>query len=249
MFRIQLNTDPGNPEPSNRPNEVNNIFEFSTQAVLIEGKLVIGSRAMAPGVASENTFSLKTMMIYCAGITAPKTMEKAPGGGPLLRAVADRKINQPMMMACLISHFEHLRDMALNRVCLLKATITEVILTYPNFLSGGEHTGDFRKFCHFYVDLIYGVWKAQRPCPSFELVSEGRAVALHVCEAFSVEDADCLFNRTAFFAELQDLVVGGSLNLKFFDGGGSTVVSPSSVLSEIFLAGPSAYKYLRTLRT
>lgn len=58
----------------------------------------------------------------------------------------------------------------------------------------------------------------------FEIVSKGQAVALYICDAFQIEDSDCLFNREGLFQELQDLVIDGALNLELFDSSGSTVV-------------------------
>lgn len=226
MFRVQLDVDLNDPEASTDPNDINNIYEFYSSAALINGELIVGRRARAPGVVRKQIFYLKTMMLYCAGITNRKTMHKAPGGKRLLKAVRRQHINCEMMKDCIKAHFILLRDMALRRSGLLRTTIDNIVLTHPNFLTGCEYEHDFRKFCQVYLDLLGPVWADHNA--TFCFVSEGRAVALYACESFRVEDSDCLFDREALFEELQDLVVDGVLNLKFFDGGGSTVASSFS---------------------
>ncbi|KAI0416114.1 hypothetical protein F5X98DRAFT_388384 [Xylaria grammica] len=152
-------------------------LELVAAAALENDKLIVGDRALT----MDTNIPLKTLLMFYAGITSEKIINRLPGGRTLMRAVRGMAIDSVMIADALCQHFKVLRHCASEQMqsCGVQARV--VVLTYPNFLFSREKSRDFEKYMDHYLALIRPIFGLDL---QYETASEGQAAALYLCEPF-----------------------------------------------------------------
>ncbi|KAI0103270.1 hypothetical protein GGR51DRAFT_524426, partial [Nemania sp. FL0031] len=223
IIRINANVPIGHPERIKTPYAGNALGEFCSFAGFDKE-----TRRLVPGRTAfdqEESFPLKTIFTHRAGVSHPNTIKRLPGGKELLMACASGKITPQMEDSAVREHFALLRDQAVKRADTAGLTICTVILTHPNYLCEAEREGDFEKYRSLYIRLMRELWSAYEAATyqriTFQVISEGQATALYVCEPFS--DPSSTFDRPQLWANFLDLDKQSGLNIVVADHGSSTL--------------------------
>lgn len=130
-------------------------FRFIASAVLEGKELRLTNIPPSRGTS----ISLKTILMYQAGICS-ETLRRAPDGNPLLENIDSGRITMAMCRDALHGHHRLLRKMAMEQAAApnRKMKITQVVLTYPNFLCESEGAQDFRLYMKTYRRMIHHIW-------------------------------------------------------------------------------------------
>ncbi|KAI0448451.1 hypothetical protein F5B21DRAFT_113037 [Xylaria acuta] len=119
--------------------------------------------------------------------------------------------------------------MAIEQANTAKLIIRTIVLTYPNYLCNNEQKGDFLMYKSFYLELVRPIWSEYGQDITFEMVSEGQAAALYICEPF--DDPLSSFSPTRLWRTFEKLNKRDGLNLVVPDSGSSTLVPKAVVIS------------------
>ncbi|KAI1421249.1 hypothetical protein F5Y12DRAFT_38789 [Xylaria sp. FL1777] len=215
-LRVTLTADLAHPERWNTPAASNSLAEFIACAALEGGRLVPGRQSLT----KDQSFPLKTIFTHRA-LSRHSTISAMPGGDHLLQAVSECRITPDMEDDVLREHFSLLRDMAIEKANTAKLVIRTIVLTYPNYLCNNEQKDDFPRYKLYYLELIRPIWSEYDQNITFEMVSEGQAAALYICEPF--DDPLYSFSRTRLWRTFEKLNKRDGLNLVVPDSGSSTL--------------------------
>lgn len=122
------------------------------------------------------------------------------------------------MEHALVEHFTKLRDAAAESAARAGVEITDLVLTYPNFLRDRERSKDHFYFMKYYKTFVSRIWPG---IPARWDASEGQAAAIYI----SAEFIDPTFSASPrglykLFDDIPDKTQG--VNLFLVDGGGSS---------------------------
>lgn len=249
---MPLQADLDNPERDNRADA--NQYEFpafaavSARAHEIEGddsiammgEIKTGRVALQEDVA----IPLKTIFVWRAGIQSKAVLRRLPGGKDLLRAIFLRQIDTKAMDEAARAHFRLLRQMAMEEAETSNVEIRTIVISFPHYLCERKHEIDpekrfynLSKYLDHYIRLILEVWEGHPYPLRIEVIGEGQAAALYVCEGTT---HDNVLKRRRIWDQFKDLITcndgEGSaswLPLLIADNGSSSLVRTDHALSSI----------------
>lgn len=171
-------------------------FEFPALVGIEDENLSVGAQTSGKDI----TFPLKTAFLYLAGITREKALRPLPGeyvlfstcttsltlvsgSRRLLRAVAAARISVEQIRQVAREHLRVLRNAAVSFAEDAHFTITNLVISYPNYLCHYERWRDFDKYIDLYRELMQEVWP-EIESDSIETISEGQAAAVYIARVF-----------------------------------------------------------------
>ncbi|KAK7735973.1 hypothetical protein SLS63_003491 [Diaporthe eres] len=101
--------------------------------------------------------------------------------GKLLNAIDSETITSLQLYNAVVAHFEHLRDAAADKARRASRFITNIVVTYPNYLCEDERADDFILYLTFHDELITSIW------PNVTrryAISEGQGGGIHATSDF-----------------------------------------------------------------
>lgn len=123
------------------------------------------------------------------------------------------------MEEALLQHFTRLRDAAAESAARAGVEITDLVITYPNFLCDRERSGDHIRFMEYYKTFSDKLWPGISFCWE---ISEGQAAAIYISAEF-IDPTLLASPRELYklFDGISDKTQG--VNLLLADGGGSSL--------------------------
>ncbi|KAI0454747.1 hypothetical protein F5B21DRAFT_503993 [Xylaria acuta] len=211
ILRVRLPQDRDHPETPNSPSI--SLFEFVAQASREEEGLVPGRHALNKDLS----WPIKAILMHRAGVSV-EAIRRMPGGADLLAAYEDGLITLTMEEDAVVSHLKLVSSMAAARAKAASLAITQVVLTYPNFLGEREQDDDFTRYTSYYLSLMRMLWGDE---VQFHTTMEGMSLASYVCEPFHDGLASC--DWAEVWRDLSNVPAVLSVNLLIVDMGGSTL--------------------------
>lgn len=203
-------------EREDDPIVTNTAHEFVAYAAFEEGnpRPIVGRQALK----RNNRVPVKVVLDHFAGITG---LEDLPQAREFLKWISNGEITREQEAEVLQQHFKLLATSASTTAEAKGLKISQVILTYPNFLGPHERDGDFEKLSSCCLELVHLVFSGV----PVAMVSEAQCAALYTFEEY--DDALSAINRRALWSHFGGLRGEHGLNVLQVDAGSSTFVCPS----------------------
>lgn len=182
IMRVPWQGEMDDPEHPDTSRFQGSPFSFVSSAALTAARDEQGSQLSVgrQSLSNDNTFPIKTLLLWAAGIRRWHSLNKAPCGSETITAVSAGEINVDMVEQVFAQHLRLVYNMALTKAVNLGLTIVHVCITHPNFLCEDEEADDFRRWavlCRRVVFMVCGEDK------SISTISEGQSLA-GVCPFF-----------------------------------------------------------------